>query len=112
MNGNSVLLKLEGVDSPEAGRRYSNWTVWVDRKRAAVRRRKEYYSADVNGCAVIGRGERVGRIEAVCETDSIPYIEIRDLSGETYILPFSKRYFGKVDLKKKEIELKGSWLKK
>ncbi len=109
MNGNSVLLKLAGIDSPEAGRRYSNWTVLVDRKRAAVRKRKEYYAADLHGCAVMGRGECIGMIDAVCETDSNPYVEVRNLTGETYFLPFSKRYFGKVDLRKKEIELKGSW---
>jgi 16S rRNA processing protein RimM len=112
MSGNSVLLKLEGVDSPEAGRRYSNWTVWVDRKKAAARKRKEYYAADLTGCVVTDHGERIGRVEAVCDTDASAYFEVRDLAGETFILPFSKRYFGKVDLKKKEIELNGSWLKK
>ena len=112
MSGDSVLLKLEGVDSPEAGRRYSNWTVWVDRKRAAGRKRKEYYAADLYGCSVVGGGECIGTIEGVCETDTYAYVEVRDLSGETYIMPFLKRYFGKVDLKKKIIELKGSWFSK
>ena len=112
MNGSSVLLKLEGIDTPEAGRRYSNWTVWVDRKKAAARKRKEYYAADLTGCAVMDNGECVGKIEAVSDTDSTAYIEIRDLSGETYILPFSERYFGKVDLRKKKVELNGPWLKK
>ena len=109
MSGDSVLLKLERVDTPEAGLRYSNWTVWVNRKKAAPRKRKEYYAADLTGCSVMGGGERIGRIEAVCDTDAAPYFEVRDLKGDTYILPFSERYFGKVDLKKKEIELVGSW---
>jgi len=111
-NGNSVLLKLKGVDTPEAGRRYSNWTVWVDRKKAARRKRKEYYAADLTGCALMDHGEQVGTVEAVSGSDSDAYIEIRDMGGETYLLPFLKRYFGKVDLKKRKIEFDESWLKK
>ena len=106
--GKSVLLKLEGIDTPEDGKRFSNWIVWVDRKKAAGRRRKEYYAADLTGCKVRGAEGYVGTIESVCDHDSKPYIEIRDFDGETYILPFSRRYFGKVNLRKKEIELKGT----
>lgn len=112
LNGKSVLMKLKGVDTPEAGRRYSNWTVWVDRKKAAGRKRKEYYAADLTGCELVDGGECVGVVEAVSGSGSAAYIEIRDLNGEAYLLPFLNRYFGKVDLKKKRIELNGSWLRK
>ncbi|MBN1685965.1 MAG: 16S rRNA processing protein RimM [Spirochaetales bacterium] len=109
LNGKSVLLKLKGVDTPEAVRKYVDWTVWVDRKKAAGKRRKEYYIADLTGCNVIFRGEVFGRIEAVCDADSKAFLEVRDVAGETYMLPFSGELFGKVNLKEKEIELKGSW---
>ena len=109
LNGKSVLVKLEGIDTPEAGKRYVNWTVWVDRKKAASRRRKEYYIADLIGCRVICRGEHVGRIEAVCDSDSKAYLEARDAAGAVYMLPFSKQLFGRVNLKEKEIELKEPW---
>jgi 16S rRNA processing protein RimM len=108
LNGDSVLLKLEGIDTPEEGRRFSNWTVWVDRKKAASRKRNEYYAADLTGCALITGKEVVGRVEAVSDTDATVFLEIRDRDGETFMLPFTSRTFGKVDLKRREIELKGS----
>jgi len=110
VNGSSVLLKLEGIDSPESGRRYVNCIVWVDRRSAANRKRNEYYTADLTGCRVMSRKECIGEIDAVCETDSGAYLEVRDMNGETYVLPFSEQYFGRVNVKKKEIEAKGSWL--
>lgn len=108
-NGNSVLLKLRGIDTPEEGRRYSNSIVWVDRKKAAVRKRKEFYAGDLTGCTVISRNGLFGHIEAIGDHDSGTYVEIQDVDGEMYVLPFSKMYFGKINLRKREIELKGTW---
>lgn len=107
--GKLVLLKLRGIDTPEAGKRYANWIVWVDRKKAASRKRNEYYAADLTGCDVKTRKGNIGKIKSVCDTDSGAYLEVSDFQGETYILPFSKEYFGKVNLRKREVELKGSW---
>jgi 16S rRNA processing protein RimM len=109
LNGNSVLIKLEGIETPEEARRYSNWTVWVDRRKAAARKRKEYYASDLAGCALVIRKEVVGKVESVTDSASTAFLEVSDKNGESFLLPFTNRNFGKVDLKRKEIELKSDW---
>jgi len=109
-SGERVLVKLRGIDDPESGKRYSNWTVWVARRKAASRRRKEYYAADLTGCRVVLHGTALGTVEAVCENGPDAYLEVRDGQGESHLLPFTKRYFGKVDLKRRMVELREDWL--
>jgi 16S rRNA processing protein RimM len=109
-NGKNVLLKLEGIESPEAAKRFSNWTVWVTRKKAAARRRNEFYTADLPGCAVLYGNESVGRVEAVCDTSLETFLEIRTDDGEKHLLPFTKRHFGKINLKKRRVVLRENWL--
>jgi len=108
--GASVLIKLKGIDTPERGRRLSNATIWVERKKAAKRRRKEFYAGDLTDCDVVHGVATVGRVKAVCTTDSGDFLEISNTSGETFLLPFNARYFGKVDLKRRTVAIIEDWL--
>ena len=108
--GASMLLKLKGVDNPDEARRFTNWTIWVDRKKAAARKRNEFYAADLRGCALIFAGKKIGVVDEICEGESDTFLEVRNLTGESYLIPFLKHYFGKVDVKTKRIELLAPWL--
>ena len=50
---NNLLMKFQGIDSPEAGRKYRNLQIWVDRQYACPIKDGEYYWADVSRCEVL-----------------------------------------------------------
>lgn len=109
-NGKKILLKLKGIDSPEEARRLGNSIVWVERRKAAKRRRKEYYTSDLTGCSVIHENQTVGSVVSVCTTDSETFLEINSASGGQFLLPFNRRYFDKVDIKKRIVTVPENWL--
>ena len=84
--------------------------VWVPRRKAARRRRKEFYTADLTGCSVIHENQAVGSVVSVCTTESDTFLEISSASGSRYLLPFNRRYFSKVDIKKQMITVPENWL--
>lgn len=109
-SGKGVLFKLKGIDNPEDGKLFSNWLVWVDRKKAVSRKRNEFYAADLAGCGLYVNGEQVGTVSAVCDHNSEAFLEIHGVGGDKYLFPFTEKYFGKIDLKNERIEFKEGWL--
>ena len=108
--GKSALVKFKGIDETSIARKYINWTVWVPRGQAAPKRRKEYYIADLTGCAVFLEGREVGRVKAIFDSGSYTYLEIDRVGEKAIVLPFIDRYFGKVNIRKKRIAIREPWL--
>ena len=105
-SGSGALIKLKGINNPEEAKQFVNWIIWVDRKKAAVLKKNEYYAADLIGSSLIVDSNSVGEVKSICETDADTLIEVKSPNGECFLLPFAERYFGKVDLKKRQIEFK------
>ena len=108
--GKSALVKFKGIDDTSIARKYVNWTIWVPRGRAAFKRRKEYYVADLTGCAIFLERREVARVKAIFDSGSHTYLEIDRVGEKAIVLPFIDRYFGKVDIRKKRIEIREAWL--
>ncbi len=108
-HGGEVLLKLEGINSPEEGRPLSGWDIWVPREQAAALRHDEYYHADLEGCEVVLDGSPVGRVKRIQEAGADELLEIETGNG-LKLVPFNKVFIHKVDIEKKKIELLEGWI--
>lgn len=100
-----ILLKLEGIDTPEVGKTYSSWEIWVDRQSAASLEEGEYYFADLCGSNLICDGEAVARVVSVSTTTALEILEAQNEKG-TFFIPFIDQFIGEVSIEEKTIELK------
>ena len=100
-----VLLKLKGLDTPEAARRLSGKELWAERQDAAPLKEGEYYLADLAGCRVIHGGAEVGRIRSVIEGGAADLLEVVDAEGRSFLIPFLSKFVGEVDVQHGTIEL-------
>lgn len=108
--GNGVLMKLEGVDSPEAARAYTGLEIWVPRDEAAPLGDEEYYVADVCGCILEFDGATVGEIAAVCEGGNGMLLDVARRDGGRVFVPFIPEFIGDVDIARRTVELIAGWV--
>lgn len=109
-NGNEVLVKIQGIDSPEDARVYNGWEIWVDRSMAAPLGEQEYYWADLHGCELVYDGSSVGEVVAMIEGPQADLFEVRKSDGTLCYVPFLDEYVGKVDVSAGRIELRVDWI--
>lgn len=101
----TVLLKLEGVDSPEEAKRWRGWEIVVPRERAAALREGEYYFADLLGLRVVCDGADRGVVADVWEGGKTVLLGIELPDGEQRLVPFQAAFVGAVDLDAGSLEL-------
>jgi 16S rRNA processing protein RimM len=99
-----LILKLEGIESPEEGKRWSGADVVVPAENAAELREDEYYFSDLIGCRLMAGDKAAGTVESIVENGISELLEVATDSGKK-IIPFQKRFIGRVDVKEGTIEL-------
>ncbi len=109
-NGESVLIKVDGYDSPEAARALTGWEIWVPRGQAAPCARDEYYYADLAGCSLVDGDRILGVVAGVSEGGNGALLEVEMPSGPSVYVPFRKEFVGMVDVKARRIELLAPWI--
>ena len=107
--GDSVLIKLKGIESPEEGKNYNGWEIWVPKEFAAPLGPEEYYMKDLIGCEIVNNGTVLGTIIGVSGTSLSETLEVKTETG-VYIIPFMNEYIGDVDLLTRNVELKTVWI--
>lgn len=96
---NMVIVKFEGIDSPEEARRYRGATLWIPRTAAAPLEENEYYRADLLGLSVFTEdGEALGTLTDVLETGANDVYEITLSDKRTVLFPAIKDCVKAVDL--------------
>lgn len=108
-SGSTVYAKLKGIDSPEIGKTYSGWEIWVSEKFAAVLGPGEYYLKDLNGCNLVNSGNVLGKIIGISENSINELLEVKTDNG-IFIIPFKNEYIGEVDIDSNTVELTALWL--
>lgn len=101
----AILMKLEGVDTPEAAATLRGAEIVVRRRDAAPLEPGEYYYGDLEGLIVTFNGESIGRIAAILESGAHPLLEVTLVEGGNALIPFADQFFGPVDLAAGRIEL-------
>ncbi|MFP4180342.1 MAG: ribosome maturation factor RimM [Spirochaetaceae bacterium] len=99
-----ILLKLEGIETPEEGKALAGAELWVDREEAAPLAEEEYYIADLIGCDILCGGSKVAVIVSVGGNGFDDLMEVKTDKG-IRIIPFTSRFIGGVDLEEGTVEL-------
>lgn len=104
-DNNTVLVKLKGIDTPEAARLFTGKRIGITREQLPPLPTNQFYWSDLQDLTVINKdGTVLGKVSYLIETGSNDVLVVK---GEKEIaIPF---IFGKVilgvDLAKKEIQV-------
>lgn len=106
-----TLVKLKGLDSPEAAKAWADTVIWVPRSEAMPLEEGEVYLSDLVGFQVVYEDRVLGEVRAYLEGGAHPLLEVRlTESGETRVLPFLDRYVGDLDLIRRRLPLRVDWI--
>ena len=100
----TVLLKLAGVDSPEAAARLVGQEVGVPRADAPPPPEGSFYHYDILGLQVVHGTVGLGTVEEILETPAHDVYVVRGPAGE-WMLPATRRHIRRIDLAARRVEL-------
>jgi len=101
-----VVLKIEGVETPEQARKLVGFEIWVPREQAAPLADGEFYAADLCACSLWFNDELIGAVRSVWDGGPAQLLEVQDASGKTFLVPFTEHFVGDVDIARRKIVLK------
>ncbi|MBN1799302.1 MAG: 16S rRNA processing protein RimM [Spirochaetales bacterium] len=102
----ALLIKVEGIDSPEEIKKYIRCEIWVEKKYASPLHTGEYYISDLCQCNVFFNGKIVGQVKAVCESAQADLFEVKLENNNIIIIPFLDHFVETIDIKSKSIYLR------
>ena len=132
--GNTLYMKLAGINSPEEAAKYNRWEIVVPREYAHPLQKGEWYIEDLKGCSVWYGGDStsfleenvVGTVTNVVEGGSGYLVEIllsesckllasdvkhtKSGSVRTVYVPFKDMFIGTVDVEQKRMQLMHLWI--
>jgi len=103
--GAGVIVRVQGLETPEKARALIGFEIWVPRAQAAPLARGEYYEADLCRCTVWFGDEQIGRVRSIWEAGPTQLLEIEGRERKTFLVPFSEHFIGDVDLERGTIRL-------
>lgn len=96
---NMVLIKLEGINTPEQAEMLKNAYLEVDRENAVPLEEGTYYIADLIGLEVYtDENKLLGKVEDIYNTGSNDIYVVKDELGKQILLPGIKDVIKNVDL--------------
>lgn len=101
-----VILKFEGLDTPEEAAKYRQKSLYVTRENAVRLGRDEYFIADLMGLKVLDEtGEEIGVLREVLETgaNDVYIIDLKD--GRELLLPAIKECVLHVDVEAGQMQI-------
>ena len=101
-----VLLKLEGVDSPEKAKTLANTKIWVERRFACPLEQDEYYVADLCGCEIYRCRKMIGKIVSIIDAGGRDLLEIKSTDKKNFMIPFTNHFVNDVKLSEGKIFLR------
>jgi 16S rRNA processing protein RimM len=109
--GESLLVKLKGIDTPETAKTLKGAEIVTGRENAAPLGPDEYYIGDMQGITVVSQdGEVLGQVTDVLEGGGGDLVEMRLPSGELRLVPFRKEFFGDVSPEQGRAVLLCRWI--
>ena len=106
----AVLIRFEGIDSPEAAKTLNGAELLTERKYAAPLNDGEFYIEDLKGQPVIAENSEIGHITDIIEGGGGELAEIRLISGELKLIPFRREFFAEINPEKGRIVLQNLWI--
>ena len=106
-----ALLKLRGIDSPEAAKKLHGAEILVPRDMACPLERGEFYINDLCNSVLVYKGNSVGTIADVVEGGGGFLLEVSEAAtGRTVYVPFRSPFIGKINIPAKQVELMHRWI--
>jgi len=96
-HGEDIVFKFRGVDSPEAAREWNGIDVEIPADERVPLPEGEHYLADLIGCVVYDRGDRLGEVTGWRELPGQRLIEVGEIDIPTRLL-------AKIDLAARRID--------
>lgn len=106
-NGNTAILKLEGVDTPEQANLLRGAEIIIDRADAIKLPENTWFIGDLVGCEVFEEdGNSLGKLTNVYETGSNDVYEVIDELNRKLMVPALKQVLLNVDVENQKITVK------
>jgi 16S rRNA processing protein RimM len=97
VNGEVVVAKLEGIDTPEAAAKWRHWDVAVTRSELPPHEAGEYYWVDLIGLEVMNvQGESLGRVDHLMDNGAQSVLVVA--GDKERLIPFVDQYVQEVDV--------------
>ncbi len=97
VNGEVVVAKLEGIDTPEAAAQWRHWDVAVTRSELPPHEVGEYYWVDLIGLEVSNlQGESLGRVDHLMDNGAQSILVVA--GDRERLIPFVDQYVRDVDM--------------
>jgi 16S rRNA processing protein RimM len=111
-NGQQLLVRFKGLDTPEAVKKLAGAEILVPRDEAAPLKDGEFYIEDLKGLNLISHdsGAPLGTITDLIEGGGGFLVEARLNSGEVKLIPFRNEFFGKIAPEMGTAELLCAWI--
>lgn len=101
-----ILLKLEGINTPEQGKELCRSKIWVTRENACPLEDDEYYYGDLCQCDVVKNNIIIGNVRSVFQAGIDFILEVECPNKKNLMLPFADEYIDDVDIKNSKIIVK------
>ena len=105
---NFAIVKFEEIDDINELLKYKGQRLFVLKAEAMKKLEKdEYLISDLVGCVVFNENnEKIGEVVSVSNNSSQDLLSIKNLIGQTSLVPFVNEFFPDVDIKNKKIIIK------
>lgn len=102
----SVILKIEGIDTPESAAAYRDNYLLVDRDNAVKLPEDTFFVCDLLGSSVVDEtGKLLGELRDILQTGSNDVYVVRGDSGKDILIPALKSVVRSISLEHKRIEV-------
>jgi 16S rRNA processing protein RimM len=104
------LIKLAGIDTPEAGKTLAGSEILVPREFAAPLHENEWYLSDLIGLSLVDEaGNTLGKVVGIIESAD-DLLEIKKTDGKNILIPFRSSFVGEPDPGSGTLVLTALWL--
>lgn len=102
--GKYILVKIEGCDTPETAKTYTNDSIAIEREQLPALPSNEYYWSDLIGLSVINQdGINFGHVKSLLATGSNDVLVVKN--SRQRLIPYTEEVIKKVDIANKLIEV-------
>lgn len=105
---NFAIVKFEEVDNINDLIEYKGQRIFISKAKALEKLdENEYLIQDLTGCSVFSeQNEKIGEVVNIATNSSQDLLNIKNLLGQTFLVPFVDEFFPLVDIKNKKIIIK------
>lgn len=107
--GGDMVLKLEGIDNPEAVKAMAGSDVLMEREKIDPCSADEFFIADLVGSSLFFEKEDCGKVISVITNAPQDLLEIETPAGRKFLIPMLKQFVGQIDIENSRIELLDKW---